>query len=165
MFETYNKEPERSKKLRSTADMLKQFVLAGTLLFAAGLIYELVAGKMDNRAYKLAVGLAVGTAFVLAWTNMIRISESENLANAMYFGFIAAGFIVAFMVCFKPRGMAWILFGMAAAQMAITVILLTVGPLAASIMEIDIPDIFSRNAVFALLWLSSALLFRRAARN
>lgn len=141
------------------------FIWAGTLLFAAGLIYELVARKMNNRAYKLAVGLAAGTAFVLAWTNMILISESENLANAMYFGIILAGFIAALIVRFKPWRMAWVLFGMAVAQIIITVILLTVGPLAESIREIDIPDIFARNVIFALLWISSALLFRRAARN
>ncbi len=35
MFESYNKESEKDKKLRSVADVLKQFVLAGTLLLGS----------------------------------------------------------------------------------------------------------------------------------
>ena len=65
------------------------FVLAGILLFGAGLTYELVAKRMSNKAYKFAVGLAVGTALILGWVNMVRISESENLAYLMYYGVLA----------------------------------------------------------------------------
>ncbi|OGG01303.1 MAG: hypothetical protein A3F83_05480, partial [Candidatus Glassbacteria bacterium RIFCSPLOWO2_12_FULL_58_11] len=97
------------------------FVLAGTLLFGAGLTYELVAKRMSNKAYKFAVGLAVVTAFILSWGNMVRVSESENPANLIYFGVPAVGFIGAFIVRFEPRGMARILFAMAIAQMSVAV--------------------------------------------
>jgi len=136
------------------------FVLAGTLLFGAGLMYELVAKKMSNKAHKFAVGLAVGTAFILSWMNMVRISESENLAYLMYYGVLAVGFIGAFIVRFEPRGMARILFGMAIAQMAISVIALIFWN---SDFAPGVARVFALNAFFAMLFAVSAFLFRRAS--
>lgn len=43
------------------------FVVAGAFVFAATMTYEVVAATMRNRAYRLAVGLAVMTAVVLTW--------------------------------------------------------------------------------------------------
>ena len=136
------------------------FVLAGTLLFGAGLTYELVAKRMSNKAYKFAVGLAVVTAFILSWGNMVRVSESENPANLIYFGVPAVGFIGAFIVRFEPRGMARILFGMAIAQMAISVIALIFWN---SDFAPGVARVFALNAFFAMLFAVSAFLFRRAS--
>ena len=136
------------------------FVLAGALIFGAGLTYESVAKRMNNGAYKFAVGLAVGTTLVFSWANMVRISESENLAYLMYYGVLAVGFIGAFIVRFEPRGMARILFGMAIAQMAISVIALIFWN---SDFAPGVARVFALNAFFAMLFAVSAFLFRRAS--
>jgi len=140
------------------------FVLAGTLLFGAGLTYEFVAKRMSNKAYKFAVGLAVGTAFILSWGNMVRVSESENPANLMYYGVLAVGVIGALIARFEPRGMARTLFAMALAQMLVPVIVLIIsnpdtwGPP-------GVLGVFVSNSFFALLFVGSALLFRHAAHK
>ena len=130
------------------------FVLAGALIFGAGLTYESVAKRMNNGAYKFAVGLAVGTTLVFSWANMVRISESENLAYLMYYGVLAVGSISAFIVHFESRGMARTLFGMAIAVIALIV---WNSDFAQGIVGILAPDAFS-----AMLFAVSALLFRRA---
>src|SRR3990170_3279949 len=48
---------------------LFDFVFMGTLLFGSALTYELVARKMSNVAYRVAVGVAVVTAVLLVWIN------------------------------------------------------------------------------------------------
>lgn len=141
---------------------LPGFFLAGTLLFVAGLTYELVARKLDNRAYRFAVGLAVVTAFVLGWGNMVRVSESENPANLLYYAVPAVGVIGAFVARFRARGMARALFATALAQVLVPLILLSfwrTGP------EPGLAMRFGGSAFFAMLFVASALLFRQAARG
>lgn len=141
---------------------LPGFILAGTLLFGAGLTYELVARKMNNKAYRFAVGLAVGTAFILSWVNMVRVSESENLANLMYYGVPAVGVIGAFVARFQPRGMARALFATALAQVLVPVILLF---LWRTSLAQGVAMGFGGSAFFTMLFVASALLFRKAARR
>lgn len=138
------------------------FILAGTLLFGTGLTYELVARKMNNKAYRFAVGLAVGTAFIVSWGNMVRVSESENIANLMYFGVPAVGVIGAVIARFQPRGMARALFATALAQVLVPMILWffwRTSSAPGGAMG------FGGSAFFAMLFVASALLFRRAARQ
>ncbi|MFN0066010.1 MAG: hypothetical protein ACKVYV_00075 [Limisphaerales bacterium] len=141
---------------------LPGFVLAGVLLFAAGLTYELVARKMENQAYRFAVGLAVGTAFILCWVSMVRVSESENVANLMYYAVPAVGVIGALVARFQPRGMARALFATALVQVLVPVLLLLfwkTGP------EPGVAMRFGGSAFFAVLFVASAMLFRKAARG
>jgi hypothetical protein len=138
------------------------FILAGTLLFASGLTYELVARKMNNKAYRFALGLAVATAFVLAWVNLVRVSESENAANLLYYGVIVIGALGAVIARFQPRGMALALFATALAQMLVPVILLS----SWGIRPGPGPAVsLGGNAFFAMLLVASALLFRHAAAS
>ena len=48
------------------------FVRVYFLFFATGLVYALVARRMRARSYKMAVGLALVTAFALGWSTMVR---------------------------------------------------------------------------------------------
>ena len=141
------------------------FVFMGTLLFGAGLVYELVARKMSNGAYRAAVGVAVATAVLLVWVNaavgIIGDGDLDSL-NGMYFGVLAVGFIGALIARFEPRGMARALFVMALSQALVPVIALIIlspdtwGPP-------GVLGVFVLNSFFALLFVGSALLFRRAS--
>lgn len=142
------------------------FVFMGALLFGAGLVYELVARKMSNGAYRAAVGLAVVAAVLLVWINgAVGIIGDGDLdgPNGMYFGVLAIGSIRALIARFRPHGMARALFMMAIAQALVPVIALVIWK-SAFFDPPGVLGVFALNAFFVLLWVVSALLFRNAEK-
>ena len=124
--------------------------------------------KTGNTAYKSAVGLALATLFLLVWVNgAVGIIGNEGTqANLMYFGVIAVGIIGAFIARLEPRGMARALFVTALAQMLVPVIALMIWPpQITSWGAAGVVGVFVLNAFFATLFLGSAWLFRKAARE
>jgi hypothetical protein len=94
--------------------------------------------------------------------NLVRLVESENVANLMYYGVLANGAIGAVIARFQPCGMARAMFATALAQVLVPMILLFFwgirpGP--------GVAVGFGANAFFATLFVASALLFRRASAN
>ena len=49
---------------------LTDFIVAGVLLFSAGLAYELIAKKMSTTAYRVAVAIAIVIVFFLIWAEL-----------------------------------------------------------------------------------------------
>ena len=142
---------------------LPAFILAGTLLFGTGLTYELVAKKMNNKAYRFAVGLAVATAFILTWMNLaVGGILGDHPANLMYPGVLLVGFIGAIIARLKPHGMSRALFAMAFAMALVPVMALIVG---APAFANGVVAVFGLHAFFAILFVGSALLFRRASAS
>ena len=143
---------------------LADFVVAGALLFGAGLTFELVARRMDSIAYRAAVGIAVVTALLLVWVNLAVgiIGNEGNPANLMYVGALAAGLIVALIARFQPRGMVRASFVTALALMLVAGIALLCGLGSPESGPIEIAAL---NGFFAALFVASALLFRKAARG
>ncbi len=142
---------------------LPAFILAGTLLFGTGLTYELVAKKMNNKAYRFAVGLALAAAFILTWMNLaVGGILGDHPANLMYPGVLLVGFIGAIIARLKPHGMSRALFAMAFAMALVPVIALIIGTPA---FANGVVAVFGLHAFFAILFVGSALLFRRANAN
>lgn len=140
---------------------LFDFTFAGTLLFGTGLMYELVARKEDSVAYRVAVGVAAAAAFLLVWVNgAVGIIGEDNPANLLYGGVLAVGFTGAAIARLEPRGMARVLIAMAFVQMLVPVIALIVWR---SDFAPGVAKVFALNAFFAVLFVGSALLFRRAS--
>ncbi|MFA5135011.1 MAG: hypothetical protein WC505_04475 [Patescibacteria group bacterium] len=138
------------------------FIFAGVLLFGSGLVYELAARKANTAVYKVAIGLAVATMLLLVWINAaVGIIGDDTTANLMYIGVFAAGFIGAIVSRLQPRGMSYVLFSMAAVQLAIPVAALVLWP-DVSWGAPGVAGTFILNAFFALLFIGSALLFRQA---
>ena len=126
------------------------------------------AMKTGNTEYKSAIGLALATPFLLVWVNgaVGIIGNEGNQANLMYFGVIAVGIIGAFIARLEPRGMARALFVTALAQMLVPVIALMIWPpQITSWGAAGVVGVFVLNAFFATLFLGSAWLFRKAARE
>ena len=144
---------------------LFDFAFAGTLLFGVGLTYELVANKGGTVAYRAAVGVAVATALVLVWVNAaVGIIGHDDDFNLMYFGVLGVGIIGALVARLRPQGMAHALVAMAIAQMLVPLIVLAIPNLRA--WEPPGPiGVFILNGFFALLWIGSAWLFRKAVRD
>lgn len=140
------------------------FAAAATLLFGAGLTYELVARRMPSTAYRAAVGIAVATALLLVWMNLAVgiIGSEDNPANLMYVGVLGVGTIGALVARFRPRGMARALFASALAQASVVVIALIAGLDDASSRPLEFSLL---NGFFVALFAGSGWLFRRAAQG
>ena len=134
------------------------FVTMGTLLFGAGVVYELVA-KMGDVTYQTAVGLAVATSVLLVWIDG-SVGIIGGSANGMYFGVLVVGVIGALVAQLRPGGMARALLAMAVAQALVPVVALLIGT---RDFAPGVVRVFALNAVFVILFVGAALLFRRAS--
>jgi hypothetical protein len=138
-------------------------VLTVVLLFGgAGLTYGLVAKKMlSNKAYRFAVGLALAAVFLLVWMNAaVGGILGDDPANMMYFGVLLVGFLGAVIAHLEPQGMSRALLATAFAMVLVPAIALIIGTPA---FANGVVAVFGLHAVFALLFVGSALLFRKAA--
>ncbi len=136
----------------------------GALLIGVGAAAELASRKTGQAAYRAAVGLALGSAVLLGWVNgAVGIIGSENNgANLMYGGVIVVGAIGAVIARFKPEGMARALLATALAQTLVASIAL-VGRLGSPVSR---PlEIVTINGFFVVLFVGSAVLFWKAARD
>lgn len=145
---------------------LFDFVAAGALLFGAGLTFELVARKSGNVAYRIATGLACAAALFLIWINLAVgiIGSEDNPANMLYLGVLMVGGIGVAAARLRPQGMARALFAMAVAQAVVPVLAIVIWkPLVAGEENLaGLIGVFFLNAFFVLLFVASAVLFRRA---
>ena len=132
------------------------FIFAGLLIGTVGVTFELAVRVSRNYAYRGGVGLALAAAFLIVWATgaVGMIGDEGDPYNLYFFGVIGLALAGAIFARFRPAGMA---YAMAAAAMA----QLVIGILG---MSIDLRGgIFS--AGYAGLWLLSAALFWKAARD
>ncbi|MDP2629715.1 MAG: hypothetical protein Q8P45_03395 [Candidatus Harrisonbacteria bacterium] len=141
---------------------LSDFIFMGAALFGLGLAYELIARRSEKTVYRVAFGLGLAGAFLLFWVNgaVGIIGSEDNPANLLYGAVFVVGLIGSLISRFKPRGMAGTLFAAAFVQMLVPVIALIVWR---PDFSPGVVQVFVLNAFFALLFISSALLFRRAS--
>jgi len=144
---------------------LFDFVVMGALLFGVGLAYELVARRSENTVWRVAFSVGLVTAFLLFWVNgAVGIIGNEGQPpNLLYGAVFAVGLIGSLMARFKPRGMARTLFAAALAQMSVPVIALIIWPPPATSWSPSVFSVFVLSAFFAMLFVVSGLLFRRAS--
>lgn len=140
------------------------FVFAAVLLFGSLGVYELAARTRDGTVYRAAVGVALAAAVLLIWINgAVGIIGSENNdANLMYGGVLAVGIIGAAIARVRPAGMAWAMVATALAQALVAAIALMAGW--GTEGQNWPQDIVGVTAIFVAMWVTSAGLFRQAAR-
>src|SRR3990167_10151773 len=139
-------------------------VAYGVLLMVAGGFYELWQWlKMRTRVYRIAFGVGLAGVFLLGWVSgAVGIIGSENQpVNLMYWAVPAVLLIGSLISGFNPRGMARTLFAAALVQILVPVIALIISP-EVSWGNAGVIGVFIFNSIFAVLFLGSALLFRRA---
>jgi len=143
---------------------LADFAFAGVLVVGTGLGYELAARRAEATAYRLAAGVALAAGFLLVWVNgaVGIIGAAGDDANLLYAGVLAVGAVGAVAARFRPRGMSRALFATAGAQALVGAIAVMAG--------LGSPasgpwELLGLNGFFVALFLGSALLFRRAARE
>jgi hypothetical protein len=146
---------------------VRVFILVGavgTVLFSIGLACQMVIRKLGTPVYRVAVGVALVTTFVLVWGNFIQAADDVNPAAMMYLVVPIVGIIGASAARFQPNGMARALFVTALVQALVLAIALSRNPPVAS-WTAPVWRGFSGNAVFFMLFIGSALLFRKAQRR
>jgi hypothetical protein len=142
---------------------LSDFVIAGVLLFGAGLTYVLVSRLGTNGAYRLGAGMAVAAGLLLVWGNLAVgfIGNENNPANLLYGAVLAVAAVGALVARFRAAGMARAMFGAALTQVAVPLV-------AAAIWRPEVNQgmlyVLALNTIFAGIWVVSGWLFRRAGR-
>jgi hypothetical protein len=139
-------------------------VMAAMLAMACGTV-ELGARASPSWAYRSAVGIAVLASFLLVWMNLaagIIGPEDDDPANLMFAGVVAVAIAGALSARCRARGMAGAMAAAAVAQLAVAGVALA-GDMGAG--ESVWPWGFAvLNLAYTGAWLSSAWLFRSAAR-
>lgn len=140
------------------------FVAMGVMLGALGLGVELAARASANGWHRAGMGLALLTAFLLVWVNLAVgiIGTENNDANMMFAGVLAVGVGGACLARFEAAGMARAMLATMAAHTLVAIVALAGG------LGVGGPiwpkDLIGTTVLFDGLWLTTALLFRRAAR-
>jgi hypothetical protein len=132
------------------------FAVMGAMLAAACGIWELGMWLSRNRAYRAAFAVAALGAFLMTWINLaVGIIGNENdRLNLLFFAVLAVGIVGALVARFRPLGLAAAMVAMAGAQSLVGVLTLVVHGKTAAL-----------SGFFTAVWLFSAWLFARAARE
>jgi hypothetical protein len=143
---------------------VSDFIVAGAMLFSAGLTYQLATRKSHNGIYRAAVALACGSALFLLWSNLAVgiIGSENNPANWMYVGVLAIGIAGGIVARFRAREMAITMFVMASATALCAVIALVLG---LGGTENSALQIINVNGFFVALFAGAGVLFLLAARR
>jgi hypothetical protein len=147
---------------------LRGFLLVGAVgavLFGTGVAFLVITRNLGTIAYRAAVGVALVAAFLLVWVNLVQAADDVNRAAVMYFAVPIVGIIAAAMARLQPNGMARALFATALAQALVLAIALIIRNPQVSSSPSGLSRGFGANAFFAMLFVGSALLFRKAARG
>ncbi|MDO7853592.1 hypothetical protein [Hymenobacter convexus] len=143
------------------------FLVAGGLLFGAGVTFVLIAQKANTPAYRLAVAVAVVAGLLLVWANLAvgLVGSENNPVNALYLAVLAVAFVGAFVARFRPLGMSNAMFAAALTYVVVTAVALFIWKPAGAAVEpwVGSVNVLGANAVFAAMWAAAGLLFRRAS--
>lgn len=141
----------------------EDFVFAYVLIVGCTAMFDLAARRAPNFVYLAAATAAIGTAFVLIWGNAaLGIIKGEYAgANALYGGVLAILVIGGVLARFRAAAMTGVLLTAAAAQVAIGALALIAGWGAGT--QGWPWQLVGLTGMYAVGWLLSAALFRRAA--
>jgi hypothetical protein len=140
------------------------FITIGAMLLAVGIPLELVARASNSWSYRGAALLALLGGFLTVWANLaVGIVGSENNpANQLFFAALLVGIVGTIVARARAKGMALAMVATAAAQGAAFAIA-SMGPTDEPTVKHGVEAI--GTGVLAVLFLGSAALFRRAARE
>ncbi len=110
---------------------------------------------MNSISYRIAIGIAVAAALLLLCFYG-AVAEKGDSPGPLFFASVATLILGALIARFEPQRMAYALFATAVAQMLFAVF--------AIVAWGQYVEILALNGFFILLWVGSALLFRRADR-
>jgi len=141
------------------------FVIAGALLFGAGLVYAIITRSERSILYRIAIGFAVCSALFMIWANLAvgLIGSGPNAGNLMFMGALVVGITWSILAHFQPIGMQRAMYATAGALAVVAIIALLANmqqyPGSSAI------EIIGVSGFFIALFVVSGLLFGFAAKN
>jgi len=141
------------------------FAIFGIMLFVPAAVFDALTRRVRGRAYRLATGLALGTAFALVWVNLAVgiVGSEDDPANLTFAAVLATLVGGAALARVRPLGMARALLATALAQVGVAAAVLAANLHGGDVIQARV--LVAATVVFALLWLLSAALFWRAAAD
>jgi hypothetical protein len=145
--------------MRFTSEMQwtgEDFVFAAVLLGTVGLAAELIVRMSSSLAYRAAGAAALAAAFAIILSNgaVGMIGHEGNGYNLYFYGVVLLALAGALAARFRAGGMALAMAAAGALQVALALGGYAVDPRGAVV-----------SALLGGLWLLSAVLFRKAARD
>jgi hypothetical protein len=136
------------------------FIIMGALIFFTGTSYVLISRMSDSLVYRLGVGMAVITTFLLIWANLAvgLIGSGPSTGNLMYMGVIAVLMVAILLSRFTLRGMEVAMFATALSLVVHTGLALLLGM--QDYPGTSLKEILGVNGFFTMLYLVPAFLFR-----
>ncbi len=138
------------------------FGLAWTLIFGAGFTFQLISKKTENFAYKIATGLAVFASLAILWVNgAVGIIGNESNPLNLLFGMVLLMVIFgSYIARLEPGRMSRVMLSTAVTHIIVTfsgtMIHLGLNP------GYSISGVFRITMMFSVVWVLSALFYRRA---
>jgi hypothetical protein len=143
---------------------LSDFIVFGAMIGMVGGGFELAVRASGHRAYRGAAALALAGSFLAVWANLAVgiVGDEHNPWNQLFFAALLVGLAWAVVARFRARGMSQAMFATAGGLM-----------LAFAVAMIRRPEEFgvhpavelAGTAMFAMLFVGSAVLFGKAARH
>ena len=132
------------------------FLFAAVLIGGVGGLFELAVRMSCNTAYRAGIAAALAAAFAIVWVNgaVGMIGPENNPYNLLFIGVIGVALAGALIARFRAAGMAGAMAAAAISQVCVAV----------AGMPTDLRGGLL-SALFALPWLVSGFLFRKAARD
>ena len=141
------------------------YVFAAVMLGVAGGAIELGQRASTGLAYRAGTLVAVAAAFQLVWINAAVgfFGSEDNDVNAVFGLVLLVAVGGTLLARLRPRGVARAMVAAAATQLAIGLTGLAAGW--ATPGPVGVRTTLCGTAFFCVLWLASAALFARAARQ
>lgn len=144
---------------------LSDFLIMGAALFGIALIYELITWKSDKKLFRAGVGVALLGAFLLFWVNgaVGIIGNEGHPANLLFGAVFVVGLVGALVSKFRSKGMSNTMFIAAAVQMLVPLVALVIWSPNDTSWSPGVLGVFLLTGFFAVLFLVSGMLFRKAS--
>lgn len=141
------------------------FVFAAVMIGGTGLLIELAVRSSSKWSYRGGALLALAAAFLLIWINgaVGIIGNESNPANLVFLGIVGIAAVGTLIARGRAGGMAVAMVAATAAQALTGLVVFAVG--AGSTEPPGPIGLLVLIEFFVVLWLGSALLFRKAARE
>ena len=131
------------------------FLFAAIVIGSVGLAFEAAVRMTSNWSYRAAAAVGLAAAFFLTWSNAaVGYIGDENPYNMIFFMIVALALLGSVLVRFRAKGMAIVMLVAGIGHAAVGGIGYPQDPITGPI-----------TIVFTGMWLTSAWLFHRAARE
>ena len=140
------------------------FIFAGILFALIGGAFELAVWASRNRAYRAGAALALLGTLLTIWANLAVgiVGSEDNPATQLFFVALLIGIVLACIGRFRAQAMSLGTVA-TAASLAIAFVIAVMQPTDEPFVP-HIREAFG-TGVFAVLFLASSALFRKAARE